>query len=88
VVEMNVEGEIRETHELGRLDLQDVAVTPDEERMLGVANLLSTKGGLQPTLSRAEKRIVGPFILCCLLLQTMLRLTIFSDSLQLEGKED
>jgi hypothetical protein len=59
VVEMTVDGTIRETHELDRLDLQDVAVTPDEKRMLGVAILLSTKGGLQPSLSRAEKRIVG-----------------------------
>lgn len=58
VVEMTIEGVIRQIHELDRLDLHDVAVTPDEERMLGVAILLSTKGGLQPTLSRAEKRIV------------------------------
>jgi WD repeat-containing protein 26 len=62
VVEISLDGVIRETHELDRLDLQDVAVTPDEERMLGVAILLSTKGGLQPSLSKAEKRIVGASI--------------------------
>ncbi len=56
---MTVDGVVRQTHELDRLDLHDVAVTPDEERMLGVAILLSTRGGLQPSLSRAEKRIVG-----------------------------
>ena len=54
-----MDGVVRQTHELDRLDLHDVAVTPDEERMLGVAILLSTRGGLQPSLSRAEKRIVG-----------------------------
>ena len=62
MVEMTLDGVIRETHELDRLDLQDVAVTPDEERMLGVAVLLSTKRGLQPSLSKAEKRIVGASI--------------------------
>jgi hypothetical protein len=62
VVKMSLDGVVRETIELDRLDMRDVAVTPDEERMLGVAILLSTKSGLQPSLSKAEKRIVGASI--------------------------
>jgi WD repeat-containing protein 26 len=41
------------------LALQDVAVTEDEERMLGVAVLQETITGLQPSMSRVEKRVVG-----------------------------
>ena len=61
VVEIDLDGKVRYTHELERLALQDVAVTDDEERMLGVAVLQETKGGLQPSMSRVEKRVVGMF---------------------------
>jgi hypothetical protein len=59
VLELNLEGNTVETHELDRLEIHDVAITPDEERMLGVGILKTTKGGLQPSMSRVEKRLVG-----------------------------
>lgn len=59
VVEIDLDGKVLHTHSLDRLALQDVAVTDDDERMLGVAILRETKGGLQPSMSRVEKRVVG-----------------------------
>ncbi|PVG01421.1 WD40 repeat-like protein [Serendipita vermifera] len=59
VVEVNLDGNIVETHQLDRLEIHDVAITPDEERMLCVGVLKTTKGGLQPSMSRVEKRLVG-----------------------------
>jgi hypothetical protein len=37
----------------------DVAVTPDEQRLLGVGTLIRSPGGLNPRMSKEEKRIVG-----------------------------
>jgi hypothetical protein len=61
VLEIGLNGEIRQQHVLDRLELQDVAMTLDEERMLGVATLVASKGGLQPSMSRSEKRVVGMY---------------------------
>ena len=52
-------GKILATYRLPRLLLHDVAVTPDMQRMLGVATLLESPNGLQPHKARKEKRIIG-----------------------------
>lgn len=39
--------------------LHDVAVTPDNKRMLCVGTLTASQDGLQPKKSRAEKQIIG-----------------------------
>lgn len=41
------------------MKLHDVAATPDGRRLLGVGTLLESCDGLQPSKSRAEKRIIG-----------------------------
>lgn len=41
------------------MKLQDVAVSPDSIHLLGVGPLLESPTGLQPSKSRAEKRLAG-----------------------------
>jgi hypothetical protein len=50
---------ILDTYMFDRMKLHDVAVTPDGRRLLGVGTLLQSEDGLQPSKSRAEKRILG-----------------------------
>lgn len=47
------------TYDFGNMKLQDVAVTPDCTRLLGVGPLLESPNGLRPSKSRAEKRLTG-----------------------------
>ncbi|KAG8817976.1 hypothetical protein FRC19_010971 [Serendipita sp. 401] len=58
VIQFSLDGEIEAVHELERLELYDVAITPDEERLLGVAILTRTKSGYTPRMSKIEKRVV------------------------------
>jgi WD repeat-containing protein 26 len=44
------------------MKLHGVAVTPDSLRLIGVGLLLESPNGLQPSKSRAEKRLVGQCI--------------------------
>ncbi|KAF5390996.1 hypothetical protein D9757_003981 [Collybiopsis confluens] len=44
-------------YDFGSMKLQDVAVTPDGMRLLGVGPLLQSPEGLQPSRSRVEKRL-------------------------------
>ncbi|KAJ3806883.1 hypothetical protein F5876DRAFT_90859 [Lentinula aff. lateritia] len=44
-------------YDFGSMKLQDVAVTPDCTRLLGVGPLLESPNGLRPSKSRAEKRL-------------------------------
>ena len=41
------------------MKLQDVAITPDAQRLVGVGPLLQSPTGLQPSKARAENRIDG-----------------------------
>ncbi|KAF8069027.1 hypothetical protein FPV67DRAFT_1607451 [Lyophyllum atratum] len=50
--------QILEQYDFGRMKLHDVAVTPDSLRLIGVGPLLESPTGLQPSKSRAEKRLV------------------------------
>jgi hypothetical protein len=45
------------------MKLHDVAITPDCLRLIGVGPLLESPTGLQPSKSRAEKRLVGQYAL-------------------------
>ncbi|KAG6836941.1 hypothetical protein H0H93_000831 [Arthromyces matolae] len=50
--------EVLDQYDFGRMKLHDVAVTPDSIRLIGVGPLLESPDGLQPSKSRAEKRLV------------------------------
>ncbi|KAG8932386.1 hypothetical protein FRC00_014649 [Tulasnella sp. 408] len=54
---MDLFGKIKANHTFERLDIHDIAVTPDEQRMILVATLQSSKDNLRPSKSKAEKRI-------------------------------
>ena len=62
MVQFGLDGELQEEYELDRLHLWDVGITPDEERMVGVAELTKTKSGLQPRMSKIEKRVIGMYL--------------------------
>jgi len=46
-------------YDFGNMKLQDVDITPDSQRLIGVGPLLRSPTGLQPSKSRVEKRLVG-----------------------------
>ncbi|KAG5646394.1 hypothetical protein DXG03_003717 [Asterophora parasitica] len=58
VIKLDLSGNIVEQYDFGRMKLLDVAVTPDSSRLIGVGPLLESPTGLQPSKSRAEKRLV------------------------------
>ncbi|KZT24894.1 WD40 repeat-like protein [Neolentinus lepideus HHB14362 ss-1] len=58
VVKLDLTGRIYDSYDFDRLDLHDVAVTPDCKRLLGVGTLLESSDGLKPSKSRAEKQII------------------------------
>ncbi|KIJ36922.1 hypothetical protein M422DRAFT_781979 [Sphaerobolus stellatus SS14] len=58
VSRIDLTGTLTETYILPRLWTHDVAVTPDEERMLAVGTLTQSPDGLQPHKTRKEKRIL------------------------------
>ncbi|KAG9016041.1 hypothetical protein FRB90_003765 [Tulasnella sp. 427] len=55
---MDLQGKSKADHPFERLDIHDVAVTPDEQMMILVATLQSSKDNLKPSKSKAEKRII------------------------------
>ncbi|KAG6815849.1 hypothetical protein H0H87_010765 [Tephrocybe sp. NHM501043] len=59
VTKLDLTGKILDQYDFGRMKLHDVAVTPDSMRLIGVGPLLESPDGLQPSKSRAEKRLVG-----------------------------
>ncbi|KAG6840734.1 hypothetical protein C0991_004752 [Blastosporella zonata] len=58
VTKLDLTGKIIDQYDFGRIKLHDVAVTPDSLRLIGVGPLLESPDGLQPSKSRAEKRLV------------------------------
>ncbi|KAI9509319.1 WD40 repeat-like protein [Russula earlei] len=58
VTKLDLAGKVLDTYHLDRLVIHDVAVTPDQERLIGVGTLLSSSDGLRPRRCRAEKRII------------------------------
>jgi len=59
VTKLDLTGKVLDTYHLDRLLIHDVAVTPDQERFIGVGTLLSSSDGLRPSRCRAEKRIIA-----------------------------
>ncbi|KAE9402799.1 WD40 repeat-like protein [Gymnopus androsaceus JB14] len=57
VAKMDLKGKVLGTYNFEGIKLQSVAVTPDGARLLGVGPLLLSPDGLQPSKSRAEKRL-------------------------------
>jgi WD40 repeat protein len=54
-----------DSYNFGRIQLHNVAVTPDGQRLLGVGPLLAAPNGLHPSRStRVEKRIIGERCAC------------------------
>ncbi|KIK57402.1 hypothetical protein GYMLUDRAFT_46278 [Collybiopsis luxurians FD-317 M1] len=57
VAKLNLKGKELGKYDFGTMKLQDVAVTPDGVRLLGVGPLLKSPDGLEPSRSRVEKRL-------------------------------
>jgi len=78
VVHLGLTGNEVATYVFDNMDLHNVAVTPDEQRLLGVGTLMSSPTGLNPRMSKEEKRIAGacspPPISCCIYLNNNLSL--------------
>ncbi|TDL22745.1 WD40 repeat-like protein [Rickenella mellea] len=58
VTKLDLNGKVLDSCHFDSMKLHDVAVTPDNARILCVATLLSSADGLQPRKSRAEKQII------------------------------
>ncbi|KAH8828264.1 quinon protein alcohol dehydrogenase-like superfamily [Flagelloscypha sp. PMI_526] len=58
VVKLGLQGEILAEYDFGAVRLHDVAITPDQHRLLAVGPLLESPSGLHPSTSRAEKRLI------------------------------
>ncbi|RDB27816.1 hypothetical protein Hypma_002286 [Hypsizygus marmoreus] len=58
VTKLDLTGKILDQYDFGRMRLHDVAITPDSQRLIGVGPLLESPTGLQPSKSRAEKRLI------------------------------
>ncbi|KAF8595383.1 hypothetical protein BDV93DRAFT_564446 [Ceratobasidium sp. AG-I] len=58
LVIIGVDGTVLDTHDFPHLQFREAAVTPNEERVVVVASLVSSVGDLKPMKSRNEKRII------------------------------
>ncbi|KAG1850771.1 hypothetical protein C8R48DRAFT_778116 [Suillus tomentosus] len=55
----DIQGKVLDLYHFGRIQLHNVAVTPDGQRLLGVGPLLAAPNGLHPSrTTRIEKRII------------------------------
>ncbi|KAG9122019.1 hypothetical protein FRC07_001769 [Ceratobasidium sp. 392] len=55
---LDLNGTVLDSHTLSRIQIWDAAVMADETRVVAVGTLLKTLDQLQPTKSRAEKRLL------------------------------
>jgi len=78
VVHLGLTGNEVATYVFDNMDLQNVAVTPDEQRLIGVGTLIHSSNGLNPRMSKKGRRIAGarspPPISCCIHLNNNLSL--------------
>ncbi|KAG9106365.1 hypothetical protein FRC07_008857 [Ceratobasidium sp. 392] len=58
LVILRADGAVKDVHHLERLQVWDAVVTPDEQRIVAVATLVSSAAHLKPVKSRSEKRIL------------------------------
>ncbi|KAG9016039.1 hypothetical protein FRB90_003763 [Tulasnella sp. 427] len=61
---MDIQGKIKADHPFGNLDIHDVAVTPDQQKMILVATLPSSQDNLEPSKSNTENKIIGTKVEC------------------------
>ena len=70
VVHLGLTGNEVATYVFDNMDLHNVAVTPNEQRLIVVGILMYSPNGLNPRMSKEEKRIAGacspPPISCCI----------------------
>ncbi|KAG0697744.1 WD40-repeat-containing domain protein [Suillus ampliporus] len=65
VFKLDIRGQVLDSYHFGRIQLHNVAVTPDGQRLLGVGPLLSAPNGMHPSrTTRVEKRIIGKWYAC------------------------
>jgi len=55
---LDLNGNVLDKYDFGNMKLQNIAITPDSQRLVGIGPLLRSPTGLQPSKSRVEKRIV------------------------------
>ncbi|KAG1841235.1 hypothetical protein DFJ58DRAFT_748510 [Suillus subalutaceus] len=59
VFKLDTQGKVLDSYHFGRIQLHNVVVTPDGQRLLGVGPLLAAPNGLHPSrTTRVEKRII------------------------------
>ncbi|CAE6405826.1 unnamed protein product [Rhizoctonia solani] len=58
LVQLDAEGRVIYTHSLDRIQIWDTAIMADEVRVVAVGTLMESMDRLQPTQSRAEKRLL------------------------------
>lgn len=58
IVELRLDGTTIYSHEFERLDIHEVAITPDEERIVGIGVLRNTRYGLVSVMARVERQLV------------------------------
>ena len=52
-------GKIVDSYHFDNMAIRDVAITPDEEKMICVVSLLASPTGVKPSVSGQEKQIIG-----------------------------
>ncbi|KAH9963011.1 WD40-repeat-containing domain protein [Russula dissimulans] len=58
IVKLDLTGKVLDTYHFERLEIHDVCITPDGQRLLGFGTLMSSGAGLKPCKCRAEKQII------------------------------
>jgi len=58
IVKLDLTGKVLDTYHFERLEIHDVCITPDGQRLLGFGTLVSSGAGLKPCKCRAEKQII------------------------------
>ncbi|KAF5369016.1 hypothetical protein D9758_002829 [Tetrapyrgos nigripes] len=58
VFKLDLQGKILARYNFGNMKVRDVACTPDGKRLLGVGPMLLSPGGLRPSKSKVERRLV------------------------------
>ncbi|KXN92165.1 hypothetical protein AN958_09257 [Leucoagaricus sp. SymC.cos] len=58
VHQLDIEGKEYNIIDLGSLKIHDVAITPDDKRVLAIGPLQQSRSGLRPSKSRPEKRLI------------------------------
>ena len=92
VVHLDLTGKEVAIYIFKNMDLHNVAVTPDGQRLIGVGTLMNSPDGLNPRMSKGEKRIAGalspPPISCHTHLNNNISLTFRNRRLRSKQSDD